>query len=179
MEEYTKKQKENVGNFLNIGGNNECYTPKEVVKVIQKYIPKNKIIWCPFDKSESEFVIELSKTNKVIYSHIDDGKDFYSYEPKEYYDIIVSNPPFENKKKIFERAIELNKPFALIMMNTWLNDSTPKKLFKDINFQLLMLVERIKFIKPNGEEMGRPPFSCSFYCRDLLPKDIIIEDHRE
>ena len=172
------KDKKRAKDFLNIGGNDECYTPKSVVKIIQKYIPKDKIIWCPFDKVESEFVIELSKTNKVIYSHIDNGQDFYTYEPAEHWDYIISNPPFTKKKEIFKRALSFNKPFGLIMTNTWLNDSAPKQLFKDKNFQLLFLIDRINFINSNGEDMGRPPFSSSFFCYDLLPKDIIIEDHR-
>ena len=41
---------------------------------------------------------------------------------------IVSNPPFTNKRKYFERALSFNKPFALIMTNAWLNDSAPKQI---------------------------------------------------
>ena len=32
---------------------------------------------------------------------------------------------FTNKRAFFERAIELGKPFALLMANTWLNDRAP------------------------------------------------------
>ena len=49
--------------------NNEFYTPKQtVIDLIKKInLPKNKIIWCPFDKANSEFVIEFKKRNyKVI-----------------------------------------------------------------------------------------------------------------
>lgn len=164
-----------VANFLSKGNNDECYTPLLPVKIIKKYIPDDLVIWCPFDKKESNFVKELSKTNKVIFSHIDNGEDFYSYEPLEHWDIIVSNPPFTNKRKIFERALSFNKPFALIMSNTWLNDSAPKKLFKDKDLQLLMFIERINFLKQDYSENGRPPFSSSFYCYNLLPKQIIME----
>lgn len=41
------------------GWNDECYTPKYWVKPILKFLPKDKIIWCPFDKETSEFVVEL------------------------------------------------------------------------------------------------------------------------
>lgn len=160
--------------FYSEGKNDECYTPESAVNVIKKYISDDLIVWCPFDKEYSNFVKILSKTNKVIYSHIDEGKDFYNYEP-ENYDVIVSNPPFSNKRKIFERALSLNKPFALIMSNTWLNDSAPKQLFKDKDLQLLMFEQRMKFIKPNGEQMGSPTFSSSFYCYNFLPKQIIME----
>ena len=38
------------------GNNDECYTPKYGVYPIIKYIPKDAIVWCPFDDSDSNFV---------------------------------------------------------------------------------------------------------------------------
>lgn len=157
------------------GKNDECYTPEYAVYPIIKYLDKDKIIWCPFDTEDSNFVKILKENGfKVINSHINTGQDFYEYEP-ENWDVIVSNPPFTNKKEIFERCLSFNKPFALIMTNTWLNDSAPKKLFKDKELQLLMFDKRIRFVKPSGEEMGNPTFSSSYYCYNLLPKQIIME----
>tara|TARA_R110002012_G_C11360416_1_gene580780 strand:- start:86 stop:595 length:510 start_codon:yes stop_codon:yes gene_type:complete len=155
------------------GKNDECYTPKYGVKPILQYIPKDKIIWCPFDKKESEFVIEISKTNKVIYSHIDNNQDFFNYEPDNW-DIIISNPPFTNKRKYFERALSFNKPFALIMTNTWLNDSAPNILFKNKDLELLMFNKRINFVCPNSEVDKKITFSSSYYCWKFLPKQIIM-----
>ena len=63
------------------GKNDEIYTPKYAVLPLVKYIPKTQTIWCPFDTEESNFVVELSKTHNVIYSHIDYGQDFYDYQP--------------------------------------------------------------------------------------------------
>ena len=112
-------------------------TPRYGVLPIVKYLPKDKIIWCPFDKEDSEFVKVLTEQGyKVVYSHIENGQDFYTYEPEEW-DILVSNPPFTNKRQIFERALSFSKPFALIMSNTWLNDSAPKQVFKDKQLQIL------------------------------------------
>ena len=99
------------------GNNDECYTPAYAVKPIIKYIQQYKdydwafnmtrdfTIWCPFDTTESEFVKQISKMwgVKVVHSHIAEEKDFFKYEP-EHWDIIVSNPPFTNKRKYFERA---------------------------------------------------------------------------
>lgn len=151
------------------GKNDECYTPKYGVLPIIKYIPPNAIIWCPFDTEKSEFVKEISKKNIVIYSHISDGKDFFTYEPEKW-DIIISNPPFTDKKKYFERALSFNKPFALIMSNTWLNDSAPKKLFENKDLQLLMFDKRMEF---NGNK--KITFSSSYFCYNFLPKQIIME----
>ena len=73
------------------GKNDECHTPLEGVLPILKYIPKDALVWCPFDTYQSNFVREIKDTNRVIASHISDGKDFFEYEPDEW-DIIISNP---------------------------------------------------------------------------------------
>lgn len=156
------------------GKNDECYTPAYGVKPILKYIPKNTIVWCPFDTKESEFVKQISVRNKVIYSHIDNGQDFFNYEP-DLWDIIISNPPFTHKRKFFERALSFNKPFALIMTNTWLNDAAPKQLFKDKELQLLLFDKRMKFIN-TGITEHKITFSSSYYCYHFLPRQLIIEE---
>lgn len=149
-------------------------TPRYGVLPIVKYLPKDKIIWCPFDKEDSEFVKVLTEQGyKVVYSHIENGQDFYTYEPEEW-DILVSNPPFTNKRQIFERALSFGKPFALIMSNTWLNDSAPKQVFKDKQLQLLMFEERMKFSN-NGVVQNKITFSSSYFCYNLLPKDIVMD----
>ena len=157
------------------GGGDEAYTPSYGVKPILKYIPKDVKVWCPFDKAESEFVKQISQTHIVEYSHIDEGKDFFTYEPF-HWDVIVSNPPFQNKRKFFERALSFNKPFALIMTNAWLNDSAPKQLFKDKDLQLLMFDKRMKFTAPDGRPNNKITFSSSYYCWNFLPKQIIMEE---
>ena len=156
------------------GSNDECYTPDYGVKPILKYIPEGALVWCPFDTQESEFVKQIEKQNEVTYSHIGTGRDFFKYEPFEW-DVIVSNPPFTNKRKYFERALSFNKPFALIMSNTWLNDSAPAKLFKDRDLQLLMFDKRMKFISPDGRNNDKITFSSSYYCWNMLPKQIVME----
>lgn len=158
------------------GKNDECYTPKYAVEPILEYIPKDKIVWCPFDTIESEFVKQISKTNIVEYSHISQGQDFFDYEPKKW-DMMISNPPFTNKRKYFERALSFNKPFALVMTNTWLNDSAPKQLFENKDLQLLMFDKRMKFHQPgkSKEEISKITFSSSYYCWNFLPKQIVMK----
>jgi hypothetical protein len=156
------------------GGGDEAYTPAYGVRPILKYIPKDAVVWCPFDTIDSEFVKQISKQNEVVFTHIQYGQDFFTYEP-ERWDVIVSNPPFTNKRKFFERALSFNKPFALIMTNTWLNDSAPKQLFKDKDLQLLMFDKRMKFIT-DGRPNDKITFSSSYYCWNFLPKQIIMEE---
>ena len=158
------------------GNNDECYTPDYAVKPILEYIPEGATVWCPFDTEASEFVRLISKQNKVIKSHLDDGQDFLQWQPSEDWDVIVSNPPFSNKRKFFERALSFNKPFALIMTNTWLNDSTPKILFHDKDLQLLMFDKRMEFNQSDGKVNNKITFSSSYYCWNFLPKQIIMEE---
>ena len=157
------------------GKNDECMTLPEGVKPIIKYIKPGSVVWCPFDRENSEFVLQLRKAGfKVIHSHIDDGKDFYYYEPEEHWDCIVSNPPFTRKREVFARALSFGKPFALIMSNTWLNDSAPKILFREKDLQLLMFEQRMLF-ENNGKIEKKITFSSSYYCWNFLPKQIIME----
>ena len=99
----------------------EVYTPDYAVKPIIKYLDNfcNKTqytVWCPFDKADSAYVRLLKQEGyKVIYSHIDNGQNFFTFEPEERYDFIVSNPPFSIKDQILKRLRELNKPFAILL----------------------------------------------------------------
>lgn len=159
------------------GNNDECMTPAYGVRPIVKYIPKNAVVWCPFDTEESEFVKQIrANGNKVIATHIFTGQDFYTYEPQEDWDCIVSNSPFSRKRQIFERALSFGKPFALLMSNTWLNDAAPVQLFKEKDLQLLMFDKRMKFINSEGKVGNKITFSSSYFCWNFLPKQIIMEE---
>lgn len=160
--------------FYSKGKNDECYTPRNGVLPLLEFVKpfKDKIIWCPFDTEDSEFVKVLRENGyMVIYSHISEGKNFFDYEPPLWH-VMISNPPFTDKRKIFERAKSFGKPFALLMSIVWLNDSAPKEIFGD-DMQLLMFDKRMRFIKPNGETMGSPTFSSAYFCYNFLPQQII------
>ena len=164
--------------MYSVGNNDECYTPDYAVVPILKYIPKGATVWCPFDTDASEFVRLISKQNKVIKSHLDGGQDFLQWQPKEHWDMIVSNPPFSNKRKFFDRALRFNKPFALIMANTWLNDSAPKQLFMEHkkDLQLLMFDKRMEFNQENGKVNDKITFSSSYFCWNFLPQQIVLKE---
>lgn len=135
---------------------------------------KDKIIWCPFDTSDSEFVkVFTEHSYNVIHSHISEGKDFFQYEPEKW-DLLISNPPFTGKTDIFKRALSFNKPFALIMSITYLNDAVAGKIFKDKGLQLLSFTARMKFAnQPKDKAIN---FLSAYFCRDFLPEGIIFRD---
>lgn len=158
------------------GKNDECYTPDYGVMPIIKYIPENAIVWCPFDREDSKYVkIIRQNGNQVVASHIDYGQNFYVYEPI-YWDVMISNPPFTNKRKIFERALSFNKPFALMFPLTWLNDAAPKQIYIEQRkqMQLLLFDYRINYLN-NDVVQKKITFSSGYMCWSFLPKDIICE----
>lgn len=147
----------------------EYYTPKILVEPIIKYLPKDKIIWCPFDTEYSEFVILLKeKGYQVECSHIWYGQDFFKYEPDKW-DIIVSNPPFTRKLEVLERVYKLNKPFALILGLPILNYQEVGEFFQNKDLQLLIVDKKVSF------DGNTASFNNSYFCNKLLPKDIIFE----
>ena len=57
----------------------------------------------------------------MICSHIDDGKDFFIFEPPQPYDAIISNPPYSKKEAIFQRLFELGNPALFLKQHFALN----------------------------------------------------------
>ena len=162
-------------------GDDESYTPLYGVLPILEYVPKGAVVWCPFDKEHSEFVKALrGRGHRVIHSHIDEGQDFFQWEPQEHWDCIVSNPPFQKKREFFERALSFGKPIALLMTCAWLNDKYSKWVFKEAGrrMELLMFDKRIHF-QQNGEVRKKTTFSSAYFCSDFLPEQIVLREIKD
>lgn len=160
--------------------NNEWYTFKSDVLDIIEYLnlPKDQVIWCPFDLETSNFVIEFRKAGyKVIASHILDGKDFFEYEPEEHYDWIISNPPFNQKSKFMERLLKLNKNFLMIYGIQCFNSGGFTRLFKDYNdLFYVFLPKRIKFWK--GEIEPEKPVDSPTFHSMWIGRDLSLEQNK-
>lgn len=164
----------------------EVYTPayavKPLVKYIQQYkerINKEKItIWCPFDMDFSNYVKIFTEIPnvKVIYTHIDNGENFFFYEPKEEYDVIISNPPFSCKDSVLKRLFELNKPYAMLLPVPTLQGQSRFPYLKDI--QYLGFDKRINYYKDTSmtKTQDGVSFGSCYLCKNFLPKDLIIEE---
>ena len=153
---------------LNYKKEDELYTPKILVEPIIQYLDPKWIIWCPFDTDKSEFVLILKEKGfNVIHSHIEEGKDFFKYEP-EYFDCVISNPPYSLKLKILERLYSFNKPFGIILGLPILNYQIMGNFFIDKNLQLLIVDKKVSF---NGKTAS---FNSSYFCNNLLPNDLIF-----
>jgi hypothetical protein len=147
----------------------EYYTPPILVEPILQYIKPNSVVWCPFDKFESEFVQQITKQgHKVIYGHIEEGYDFFEYEPP-YYDCVVSNPPFTRKLEVLDRLYKLGKPFAMILGLPILNYQEVGEFFLDKELQLLIVDKKVSF------DGNTASFNNSYFCSKFLPKDLIFK----
>lgn len=158
------------------GKNDECWTERYAVEPLLEYLKpyKDKIIWCPFDTEDSEFVKVFQENGyNVVYSHIWNGQNFFTYEPDRW-DVMISNPPFTGKREIFERALSFGKPFCLLMTVVWLNDAAPAQVFRGKDLQLLLFEKRMQF--KGRQQKEKINFLSVYYCWNFLPKQIIISD---
>lgn len=155
----------------------EYFTPDYAVKPILKYIPKGSVVWCPFDYESSEYVIALRDAGcRVIATHIDNGENFFYFEPEEEYDYIISNPPFSCKDDILKRLSELNKPFAMLLPLPTLQGQRRFEYLKGT--QALIFDKRINFYQDEAHtKMAKGVAFASIYiCKNFLPNDLIFEN---
>jgi len=143
-------------------------TPKYAWENIQEFIPKDKIIWEAFmgDGKSGDYLVSLG------FQVIHNNHDFFTSNHGE---IIVSNPPFSDVKKIMPRLKELDKPFILIMPCSKICTSYFRENFKntDSPIQIIIPRKRIHFLK-NGTEKTSCNFDCFYYTYKMnLPRDII------
>jgi len=118
--------------FSKRGAFDELYTPNEAVEMILPYIPNGvKTIWECTAIKESRIVKVLRDAGyNVITTHIEDGQDFFKYEP-EFYDMIITNPPYSLKDKFLKRAYDLKKPFMFLLPLTTLEGKRGKMFDKN------------------------------------------------
>ena len=157
-------------------GNDEFYTPKYAVEPLLKYIKPCKV-WCPFDTEESLIVGGLAQHGcEVVHTHIDQGSDFF--DTTRPCDLIVSNPPYSIKGKVFDRLFSLGKPFAMLVGVVGLFESQSRfNLFKDNPFEIMYLNKRVSYFKSYKDQRPslNPPFSSVWVTSQVLPSRIVFE----
>ena len=153
----------------------EVFTPFYAVEPLLEFLPKDKIIWCPFHEDWSAFFrLFTEKGYQVIRSSLRERQDFFKYEP-ENWDILVSNPPFSKKNDVLKRAYELDKPFALLLP---VNSIQSKKRFQIFNNDIQMLVfdGRVDFHTQNNMQTFTKGnhFGSAYFCRNILPEKLVL-----
>lgn len=154
----------------------EYYTPDYAVIPILKYLKPGSVIWCPFDTKNSSYSRIFQENGfKVITTHIDNGENFFFYEPDCHYDVIISNPPFSCKDLILKRLQELGKPYAILLPLPTLQGQSRFEYL--INSEVLVFNKRINFYL--DEKQTKPTTGVSFasvyVCKNFLPEKLIFE----
>jgi hypothetical protein len=144
-------------------------TTPEIWEMITHLIPKDKILFEAFLKdnwsSKSAIILRDMGFNVVGNPTI----DFFGELPE--YDIIVSNPPYSMKKKIFQRLAVLDKPFILILPISTISKQFVKVLERD-KVQMIIPSKRMQFERA-GVELSRCWFDTCFLCYKMnLERDI-------
>ena len=90
----------------------EFYTRfDDIEKELDSYDWSNKIVGCPADSEESEFIrFFKTRAKKVIY-----WQEIFDEEKYIEVDVIVTNPPFSEYTKYLTVLKELNNPFSLVV----------------------------------------------------------------
>lgn len=148
----------------------EVYTPYYAVEPLLEFLPKDKVIWCPFDEEWSAYYNCLTENGyKVVRSSLSEGRDFFKYEPDNW-DILVSNPPFSKKDEVLKRAFSFEKPFALLLPVNSIQGKKRYKIFRN-QIQVLAFDARVDYHTRKNMECTTKGnhFGSAYFCRDLLP----------
>jgi len=155
------------GNGMKLKKVDEYMTPLSAWQDINEFIPKNKIIWEAF-KGDGTSAENLRSIGCNV---ICDDVDFFTANLN--YDIIVTNPPFSKKIKIFQKLEQIDMPFIMIVPVSIIT----KKYFSYFSQKCGIIVpnKRIQFIK-DGNQLTRCCFDCVYVCYKIdnfTPREII------
>ena len=164
--------KKTLRDYAKRGAYDELYTPENAIRPLLPYLErfKNKIFWecTDFGKSNITKVLK-EKGFKVISSHINDGKDFFNWQPEKW-DVLITNPPYSLKDNFLERAYELGKPFCMLLPLTALEGIQRGKMFRENGIELLVLDRRLNFLKNKNACW----FNTSWFCWKILPQQLMF-----
>ena len=152
--------------MIQFNNDDDWNTPKSVWESIAHLLPKDKVIWeCFYSNGKSgEYLTELGFT--VEHHKIDFFED-----PSFNYDLLVSNPPYSCKPKVFKRLAEIDKPWVMLVPVSTMTKKFLKTYFQD-KIQIVIPKARIHFVKVGVETKGSW-FDTVFLCHRMnLEKDI-------
>ncbi len=158
--------------------NNNYYTPDDAIDFVYDHIKPFSRVWeCCCGANHITRYLQ-AKGHTVIATDLATGHDLFEYAPPaEDYDIIVTNPPFQGKRRVLERLYALNKPFIVLMPTMALDSNPVRMLLKaDPTWGILMPPKSINFIPadhPDSATLTKKPkgsrsfFHSSWFCHRI------------
>lgn len=138
----------------------ECYTTHCEAEKLAKFICENNLarldakIWLPFDNEQSNIYKALKSIGfeNLILTNLEQGQDFYITEPPTW-DMIITNPPFSGRTRLFKRLLGFGKPFIILQASQMFNNQFVVKYLCDSahDFQFIMPRSRMNFITYNAK----------------------------
>ena len=157
----------------------DYYTPGYAIKPLLKYIPRNITVWecCDFGKSE---ITRLLKEHGCEVISTDKEENFFEYIPDKHFDMIITNPPYSLKDDFIAKCYEWGKPFALLLPITSLEGKFRGSLFRKYGIEVMVFDGRVQFMENMVENYGKKKsgnwFNTSWFCWNVLPKQLIFEE---
>jgi len=143
------------------------FTPPEAMKYIIPFLNKKLIYWeCCYGEGHMAKELEKNGFNVIGNKNID-----CLIDQPDSWDFLITNPPFNGNKKFIKRAIEIGKPFALLIRLEHLGGVEAMNILKDINFNVIIPEKRINYITPKmiaGKKVGGSSFHSIWLTRGLL-----------
>lgn len=135
-----------------LSGRDQFQTPNYAIDLIVPYLKEKKVlnpdfkIWEPA-AGLGKIVKRLGdKGLDVFGTDLQTGVNFLTAESPEWFECIVTNPPFSLKRKFYERALGYGVPFALLIpadYSTWVIQA-----IKD-GAEKIIPTRRIDYVTPN------------------------------
>jgi hypothetical protein len=158
------------GGNISFENNDDYETTEEIWKMVYPYMKNFDSLYEPFYCSGKSGEILKSFGFNVIHQ----DEDFFTNYMRHDYDLIVSNPPFSIKKKVFDVLHKINKPFIMISPVSIITKLFFREKYEDEDITILIPQRRLQFSK-KGEDLKRNWFDCIFVCYNLgLEKQIIF-----
>lgn len=148
------------------GGKREIYyTPEDALQLIEPFIRNYKSIWDPACGPSENYPLKdffEKQGHRVICSDVLMGKeyDFFLHKTKKRFDIIVTTPPYSLRKEFILRALDMKKPFALLVPVNILESQSIRDALKIHDISLIYPPKTINFIASQDSRSVRSlPYS--------------------
>lgn len=147
--ERRKPKSQQKGNLDSVDGRDLFQTPNYATELLIPFMPKNvNVIWeCACGEGK---IVKVLLANGYGVAATDlrfGGFNFLTQNYPEYYDAIITNPPFSLKRKFYEKCKEFGLPFALLIpadYSGWLIRAVQEGAEK------IIPTRRIDYITPTG-----------------------------
>lgn len=162
MSYYKHIQGKDVGKI----GDDSYTTPMEEFEKLKDFVPEGLTIIDPFcyDGTSRDYIKKVFKPKKVIHSC---GKDYFNGVHKlPLFDMVVTNPPFSQKREVLKWLVGLDKPFVCLLPTSVITTQWFLETVKDKSeVGIIMPVGRIRFEKDGAPMKHNAFYTCLWVTR--------------